>query len=72
MKLGFSLPHMGSIASADNITKAARFAETEGFEKLGINHINLSFDFSSHTNNLQKRLEYSKQIKDEIIPPVLA
>jgi len=41
------------------------------FEKLGINHVNLVFDFSSHANNLQKRLAYSKQIKDAIIPPIL-
>jgi len=46
--------------------------DLKGFEKLGINHINLVFDFSSHANNLQKRLEYSKQIKDEIIPPISA
>jgi probable F420-dependent oxidoreductase len=36
MKIGFSLPHMGSIASADNITKAARFAETEGFDSIWV------------------------------------
>ena len=36
MKIGFSLPHMGSIASADNITKAARFAESEGFDSIWV------------------------------------
>jgi len=46
--------------------------DLKGFEKLGINHINLAFDFSSHANNFQKRLEYSKQIKDEIISLILA
>ncbi len=45
--------------------------DLKGFEKLGINHVNLVFDFSSHATNLQKRLEYSKQIKDAIIPPIL-
>ena len=42
------------------------------FANLGINHVNLVFDFSSHANDLKKRLEYAKQIKDEIIPPILA
>jgi len=36
MKIGFSLPHMGSIASAENITKAARFAESEGFDSIWV------------------------------------
>ena len=39
--------------------------------KEGVNHVNLVFDFSSHANNLQKRLRYAKQIKDAIIPSVL-
>jgi len=42
------------------------------FANLGITHVNLVFDFSSHANDLKKRLEYAKQIKDEIIPPILA
>ena len=42
------------------------------FANLGINHVNLVFDFSSHANDLKKRLEYAKQIKDEVIPPILA
>jgi len=36
LKIGFSLPHMGSVASAENIAKAARFAETEGFDSLWV------------------------------------
>jgi len=36
LKIGFSLPHMGGIASADNITKAARFAESEGFDSIWV------------------------------------
>jgi hypothetical protein len=39
--------------------------------KEGVNHVNLVFDFSSHANNLQKRLRYAKQIKDALIPSVL-
>ena len=36
LKLGFSLPHMGSVATAENISHAARFAETEGFDSLWV------------------------------------
>jgi len=36
LKIGFSLPHMGSIASAENIAKAARFAESEGFDSIWV------------------------------------
>ena len=36
------------------------------FEKLGINHVNLVFDFSSHAADLDKRLKYSKQIQDAV------
>ena len=36
--------------------------------KEGVDHINLVFDFSSHTNNVKKRLLYAKQIKDILIP----
>ena len=42
------------------------------FANLGINHINLVFDFGSVANNLKKRLAYSKQIKDAVIPPIIA
>ena len=51
----------------------AQIAEDiRGFEKLGVTHVNLAFDFGSVANDLKKRLEYSKQIKDAIIPSVLA
>ena len=36
MKIGFSLPHMGGIASAENITKAAHFAESENFDSVWV------------------------------------
>ncbi len=36
MKIGFSLPHMGSIESAENIAKAAHFAESEGFDSIWV------------------------------------
>ena len=36
MKIGFSLPHIGSIASAENIAKAAHFAESEGFDSIWV------------------------------------
>jgi len=36
LKIGFSLPHMGSIASAENIAKAARFGESEGFDSIWV------------------------------------
>jgi len=36
IKIGFSLPHMGSLATAENIAYAARFAETEGFDSLWV------------------------------------
>ena len=36
MKIGFSLPHMGGIATAENIAYAARFGETEGFDSLWV------------------------------------
>jgi len=41
-------------------------------EKEGVNHVNLVFDFSSHANDLQKRLRYAKQIRDAITPSVFA
>ena len=46
--------------------------DIQEFEKLGVTHVNLVFDFGSVANDLKKRLEYSKQIKDAIIPSVLA
>ena len=36
LKIGFSLPHMGSLASAENIAKAARFGESEGFDSIWV------------------------------------
>ena len=36
MKIGFSLPHMGNVASAENIAHAATFAEDEGFDSLWV------------------------------------
>jgi len=36
------------------------------FENLGVNHINLVFDFGSHAADLDKRLKYSKQIQDAV------
>ena len=36
------------------------------FEKLGVNHINLVFDFGSHAADLDKRLKYSKQILEAV------
>ena len=46
--------------------------DIQGFEKLGVTHVNLVFDFGSIANDLKKRLEYTKQIKDAIVPSVLA
>ena len=40
--------------------------------KLGVSHVNLVFDFGSIANDLKKRLEYAKQIKDALIPPIIA
>jgi probable F420-dependent oxidoreductase len=40
--------------------------------KEGVNHVNLVFDFSSHANDLRKRLRYAKQIREAIIPSVFA
>ena len=37
------------------------------YEKLGVNHINLCFDFGSVSQDLEKRLSYAKQIKDAVI-----
>jgi len=41
-------------------------------QKLGVDHVNLVFDFGSITNNLEKRLHYAKQIRDTIVPPIMA
>jgi len=46
--------------------------DIQEFEKLGVTHVNLVFDFGSIANDLKKRLEYAKQIKDAIVPSVLA
>jgi len=58
------LPMNGSVEQiAEDINK---------FEKLGVNHVNLAFDFGIHSQDLKKRLEYAKQIKDAIIPSISA
>ncbi len=36
MKIGFSLPHMGPIATPQNIGKAAKFADSEGFDSVWV------------------------------------
>ncbi len=41
-------------------------------QKLGVNHVNLVFDFGSIANNLEKRLNYAKEIRDVIVPPIMA
>ncbi len=46
--------------------------DIQGFEKLGVNHVNLVFDFGTHSQELKKRLGYAKQIRDGIIPSVFA
>ena len=40
-------------------------------QKLGINHVNLVFDFGSIANNLKKRLNYAKQLRDAVTPPLI-
>jgi len=40
-------------------------------ENLGVDHVNLVFDFGSHANDLNKRLQYAKQIREAIVPPLL-
>ncbi len=42
--------------------------DIQGFEKLGVNHVNLAFDFGAHSQDLKKRLGYAKQIRDAVIP----
>ena len=37
------------------------------YGELGVDHINLSFDFGSVSQDLEKRLSYAKQIKDSLI-----
>jgi probable F420-dependent oxidoreductase len=46
--------------------------DIQGFEKLGVNHVNLVFDFGTHSQDLKKRLGYAKQIRDAVIPSVFA
>jgi len=46
--------------------------DIQGFEKLGVNHVNLVFDFGTHSQDLKKRLGYAKQIRDAIVPSVFA
>jgi len=40
-------------------------------ENLGVDHVNLVFDFGSHATDLNKRLQYAKQIREAIVPPLL-
>jgi len=46
--------------------------DIQGFEKLGVNHVNLVFDFGTHSQDLKKRLGYAKQIRDAVVPSVFA
>ena len=41
-------------------------------ENLGVDHVNLVFDFGSYATDLNKRLQYAKQIREAIVPPLLA
>ena len=63
---------LGTDRQSMNGSIAQIVQDIQGFEKLGVTHVNLVFDFGSVANDLKKRLEYSKQIKDAIIPSVLA
>lgn len=45
--------------------------DIQELEEIGITHINISFDFGSHSQNLNERLQYAKQIRDSIVPSVL-
>ena len=40
-------------------------------EKLGVDHVNLVFDFGSISNDLEKRLSYAKQIRETVVPQIL-
>ena len=53
-----------------SITQIAQ--DIQRFEKLWVTHVNLVFDFGTIANDLKKRLKYAKQIKDAIVPSVLA
>ena len=44
--------------------------DIQNLEKLGVSHINLVFDFSTHSQDLKKRLDYANQIKKAIIPQI--
>jgi len=46
--------------------------DIQGFEKLGVDHVNLVFDFGTSSQDLKKRLGYAKQIRDAVIPSVFA
>jgi len=37
------------------------------FENLGVDHVNLVFDFGSVATDLEKRLSYAKQIRDAVL-----
>ena len=41
-------------------------------EELGVDHVNLVFDFGSIANDLEKRLSYAKQIREAVVPQLLA
>jgi len=44
--------------------------DIQGFEKLGVNHVNLVFDFGTNSQDLKNRLGYAKQIRDAVAPSV--
>ena len=37
------------------------------FEKLGVNHVNLVFDFGTHSQDIKARLDYAKQIRKQTL-----
>jgi len=45
--------------------------DIQDLDKMGVNHVNLVFDFGSHANNLKERLDIAKQIQ-VAISPILA
>jgi len=63
---------LGTDRQSMNGSVAQIAEDIQGFDKLGVTHVNLVFDFGSAANDLKKRLEYAKQIKDAIVPSVLA
>ena len=59
---------LGSDREIMNGTVLQIAQDIKELEKLGIDHVNLVFDFGSIANDLEKRLNYSKQIRDAITP----